>query len=827
MKRTIVWLLALVMVTMVQAEEITSQQALQQAQRFLQERATRANRAKGTTPQLTMAKQVSGLYVFNMADNQGYVIVSNDDRVLPILGFSDSGNLDPDRMPSNMRAWLQGYADQIAWAKEHKTLPVLKTSAAATTRRAGSHSTTAIEPLMTTKWNQDTPFNDLCPEYESGYKSATGCVATAMAQVMKYHEWPQDATSSIPAYTTASHGLSVSALPATTFDWDNMVDEYYKHWNGSYFVKISSPTTAQATAVAKLMQYCGSSVEMDYGDSSGAFSEDVATALKTYFDYNSKTTQNVRRDDYTAAKWADLIYHEVANGRPVVYGGASSGGGHEFVCDGYKYESSTDFFHINWGWGGMSDEYFVLSALDPDAQGIGGSTSTEGFRYNQDANIGIQSSKGTGTIADITPVVIDLTLNSFMLSSSTITTFQTVNITLNITNNSEDDFEGSVYVGRKIGSEYSFLISGGDNLPAGATQDIVIPFTPTEAGTYQLVFWTPTGGGYYNTNRVVYATLEVVPSPEERTPTDITIAPSATSATVSWTGDTDSYEVRYGKLPKDAEVVEPVWLKYDDGVCATNVGAGSSSTWTWGVMYPGSQVTRSTITKVSWYEDNSQIESDITVGIYSGGSTAPGTQIYTTTVTPVKSGGFHELTLPSPIAITQGENLWITLTATGAYPIPACSSDEVNNQWIYAGSWTSISNMGLPGYGWMIRAYIEGAGIDIDAIDWNTLTTNTASCKLTGLTPNADYMLQVRGDCGTFGFTPWATATFTTTDSAVLLGDVNNDGQVTISDAVGIVNYILGNPAAGFNEAAADVSGDGSITITDAVGVVNIILKGE
>ena len=123
----------------------------------------------------------------------------------------------------------------------------------------------------------------------------------------------------------------------------------------------SSATGTTATAVATLMKYCGWSVQMDYGPSSGANSNMVATALKEYFDYNSTTTQWVSRSFYTSAKWADLIYHELANNRPVVYGGQSSGGGHEFVCDGYKYENGTDFFHINWGWGGMSDNYFVLS----------------------------------------------------------------------------------------------------------------------------------------------------------------------------------------------------------------------------------------------------------------------------------------------------------------------------------------------------------------------------------------------------------------------------------------------------------------------------------
>ena len=151
-----------------------------------------------------------------------------------------------------------------------------------------------------------------------------------------------------------------------------------------------------------------------------------------------------------------------------------------------------------------------------------------------------------------------------------------------------------------------------------------------------------------------------------------------------------------------------------------------------------------------------------------------------------------------------------------------CNSSEANNQWVLNGSaWT---NFGYDNYGWMIRGCIETAS---EEIDWKTVTSSTTSCQLTGLTPKTEYVVQVRGDFDGYGYTDWATKSFTTTDAAVLLGDVNNDGQVTITDAVGIVNYILGNPAAGFNEDAADVNGDGDITITDAVGVVNIILKGE
>ena len=500
MKRTFIIFLSFIMAIAVMAGDVTPGEALQQAQSFIQNHKSRVKQASGTTtaPRLTMVKQVKGLYVFNVEKNGGFVIVSNDDRTIPILGYSDSGAIDPNNMPSNMLAWLQGYADEIAWLQQHSST-VIASASTDVPRRVGSHVTTPISPLVTTTWDQGAPYNNLCPKYSGNNRSATGCVATAMAQVMNYHQWPQSATTAIPGYTSYSYNLSLSSLPAVTFDWANMKNSY----SGSY-------TTDQATAVATLMQYCGYSVEMDYGPSSGSNTDMVAAALKEYFDYKSTTTQFVSRSMYTAAKWADLIYHELANGRPVVYGGMSSGGGHEFVCDGYKYENSTDLFHINWGWSGTSDGYFVLSALDPDEQGIGGSSSDDGFNYGQDAVIGIQPSTGTGDIADITPNVVNLTLNSMTPSINPAYTNMPVDITLNITNNSTDDYDGDIWLGLKYSSDNYALLEGSTFvIPAGETKDIVIPFTPSSAGTYNLVFFLPNSIGSYSTDGVVQATLTV------------------------------------------------------------------------------------------------------------------------------------------------------------------------------------------------------------------------------------------------------------------------------------------------------------------------------
>lgn len=506
MKKSLLLLVSLIMTAIMMAGNVTPEEAMRQAQSFLQKHSSLSNtegkaRSKATAPRLTMVKQIKGVYLFNVEDDGGYVIVSSDDRTVPILGYSDSGAIDPDNIPANMQAWLQGYADEIAWLQQHNSI-VINDSTMKLPRRAPIAQTN-IAPLVTTTWDQDAPYNNMCPEYSSGSRSATGCVATAMAQVMNYHKWPTAATTAIFGYTTESYNIDLTAgLPATTLDWANMQDSYSENATGS-----------AADAVAKLMQYCGYSVQMDYGPESGSNTDKVATALKNYFDYKTTTTQFVSRSYYTATKWANLIYHELANNRPVVYGGMSSGGGHEFVCDGYKYENNTDFFHINWGWGGTSDNYFVLSALDPDQQGIGGSTSDDGFHYGQDAVIGIQPSTGTGTIANITPNVINLTVNSMTPSANPAYYGTTVNITLNVTNNSADDYDGDIYLGNKYvyqGSEEFEIIDGSNyTIASGETKDIVIPFRPYATGTYNLVYFLPNATGSYETTGEVFATLTV------------------------------------------------------------------------------------------------------------------------------------------------------------------------------------------------------------------------------------------------------------------------------------------------------------------------------
>ena len=327
--------------------------------------AARQLRAKANpTPVLTVKAEnnadFTGLYVFDDGQS-GFMVVSADDCATPLLGYSDSESLNPSSIPPQLQYWLQFYANEIQYAATHPQK---------STRREASSSTrpyrAPIAPMTVSKWNQSAPYNDDCP-MDNGKRSVTGCVATAMAQAMYYHKWPEKGTGS-HSYKWNGTELSVD-FGSTTYDWDAMTPTYD-----------SSSTDAAKAAVANLMYSCGVSVNMNYtSDESGASGLDLGPALYKYFGYDKSMAQP-QRYFYGLIDWENMVYDQLSQGMPVLYGGQSYEGGHQFVCDGY---SSDGYFHFNWGWGGMSDGYFLLDALDPMSQGIGGSADASGFNYDQ------------------------------------------------------------------------------------------------------------------------------------------------------------------------------------------------------------------------------------------------------------------------------------------------------------------------------------------------------------------------------------------------------------------------------------------------------------
>ena len=383
------------------AQFIDEYEARQRAQAFLQERnngkaqvlktAHRGRRAKGH--QVTNA---CDYYIFNAETGGGFVIVSGDDRTIPILGYADSGSIQEGAMPEGLKVLLEDYSQQIAGLENDDA------SAQGSPRRAPARH--AIAPLIQTKWNQGAPYNKYCPEINSE-RTVTGCVATSMAQVMYYYKYPGEECTSIPGYTTRTAKLELSALPNTSFTWDAMTTTYS-----------STDTGEAADAVAKLMQYCGWALQMDYGTGSSggssAFNASIIDALKTYFSYDDGM-HHANRYCYTYPEWVELIYSELAAARPVVMGGQSAGGGHSFICDGYDTD---DYFHINWGWGGGGDGYFRLAVLDPYSRGAGGGSTLDGFSFGQDAVVGIQGQ--TPVTKGYCLSLEDLYLNDYPSSSS-------------------------------------------------------------------------------------------------------------------------------------------------------------------------------------------------------------------------------------------------------------------------------------------------------------------------------------------------------------------------------------------------------------------------
>ncbi len=341
--QTLLLLLCAVVSMDVAATGIDAAQARNKAFQFLN---NRQRDVLATAPsQLTLVHAeksradatLADYYVFNADDGSAFVIVAGDDRAVSVLACGDHA-IDMNDVPCNMQWMMVHYKKQMDFLRTNPDVDIRAT--------AGQNSV-VVSPLVSCSWNQRSPFYNQCPT--SGTQHClTGCVATAMAQVMYYWKYPSEAPA-MDGYTSEVNGMTVNALPGGTFDWDNMLDVYP-----------TNATTQQKDAVAMLMRYCGQACHMGYGtNASGAYSDDELDGMKT-FGYNQAALL-LDRDDYTADEWAAMIEEQLAAGCPILYGGvdADKNAGHAFVVDG----CGGGMFHINWGWSGSGDGYFVLDAF--------------------------------------------------------------------------------------------------------------------------------------------------------------------------------------------------------------------------------------------------------------------------------------------------------------------------------------------------------------------------------------------------------------------------------------------------------------------------------
>lgn len=378
MKKVVLFLVAGFLLTGgLRAEKVSPETAATVAHNFMARQGVKAS--------LTLKEcGVGEMYLFTAVQG-GFVLVAGDDCVRPILAYSLTSPFS-DTLPEHISSWLQGYAEEIALLRSQGTVasPLVRSEWDALLKADGQEPlyTVVVSPMLTTTWKQGSPYNTLCPLDSLNRKTISGCVAIAMAQVMKYWNHPAQGVGSY-SYSTANCGTMSANFGATTYDWSHMSNSL-----------TSVSPTVNINAVAQLVYHAGVSAKMAYGYSSSSATttstNNISTvtgerALRTYFKYD-KSLHSVRRDLVGDSLWAVLLEGELLAGRPVIFSGRDTSGGHAFVCDG---GNNAGLYHFNWGWGGYCDGFYQLGALNPAPGGEGGN-ATSHYNLQNKMIIGIQ-----------------------------------------------------------------------------------------------------------------------------------------------------------------------------------------------------------------------------------------------------------------------------------------------------------------------------------------------------------------------------------------------------------------------------------------------------
>ena len=372
----------------VRATVVDRQQAAQQAREFMAKNFKSSTRHAAQTAKLNSVETGQPLvYAFNV-EGGGFVVVAGDDSAPAILGYSETSAIDPADIPDGMKDLFAQYQQEMQVMS-----------------RAGTRAETVanlgpeIPHLMKSEWGQAAPYFNMCPRHyyadgDGAGRSLTGCVATAMAQIMYYHKYPAEIKELPGQYYNQKKKCTYKALNVSkTLEWDKMLPTYGTR-------KKVVGTQEQQNAVAKLMRLVGQSVCMKYTpECSNANSATVLSSFVNFFNYDASTIKYVERYRYSYGDWIKMIYKELSEKRPVYYAGASNTGGHAYVVDGYKNE---DFFCINWGWyGSGAESVFRLSLCNPGDKYEGGGSGDAGYTGIQDAVIGLQPAKTPQQMAPV------------------------------------------------------------------------------------------------------------------------------------------------------------------------------------------------------------------------------------------------------------------------------------------------------------------------------------------------------------------------------------------------------------------------------------------
>jgi len=411
MKRLLLLALLVIFTLPIFAKHVDVETAQTVARSFMAQNLGVSTRA--TFSDVTSQTEFTNFYIFNI--DGGFIIVAADDIATPILGYSDAGIFDPNNIPINMHEWLLGYDRDISLGISNGVSASPEISAdwrkLASGIAVSPKRSRSINALVQTRWNQGSPYNTLCPyDNDEDERTVTGCVATAMAQIMKYWNYPAQGNGS-QTYTHSRYGELSVTFGSTTYDWSNMLNTY-----------TNSATDAQKNAVATLMYSCGVAVKMSYGVSRtggsgavtvGPYNGTAEYAMENFFLYKN-TLEGRYRSDYEDTDWKNMIIADLDASRPIIYTGRGDGGGHCFICDGYNNNNQ---FHFNWGWGGYCDGFYAINSLEPGTGGIGSGNGT--YNDSQSAIFGIEPNAGLFAIPNALTLSGVGESKTFMVRSST------------------------------------------------------------------------------------------------------------------------------------------------------------------------------------------------------------------------------------------------------------------------------------------------------------------------------------------------------------------------------------------------------------------------
>ena len=664
-KRILLFVLLIASAVSTIAENVTVQTAQRAAEAFLNSK--RLSIIDIHLVDFAEKESFPNLYIFG--NEHCFVIIAADNAVHPVLGYSTEGGFGTEIMPENTYKWLKAYDEEIAFVSESRWEAGDEISMEWDNLLNGigltPKSRNSVNPLLKTKWNQNAPFNDLCPADSDGPSGHcyTGCVATVMAQVMNYWEHPINGSGSY-TYTPTDHpeyGSQYADFGATTYDWDNMKDFYSRGY-----------TDEEASSVATLMYHCGVALGSEYGpNGTGARLINVPLVFSFRFKFSSNMVYRTKSSQYSDSLWIEMLKQELNLGRPLPYRGIRDEGNssHAFVCDGYD---ENDYFHFNWGWSGRFDGFFMIGALNPQRNDTE-SQSNRGYNASNAAVFNCYPKTPSIT----PPTNINTTVNDR-------------NVTITWSNVSN----ASHY---RVYRDGSLIVN---NVQATSFIDSNVTY-----GTHSYYVKSVKSDGTMSLKSNTAVADVHFPGP---VPINLQATTSGNNVNLSW----------------QAPASENVILQYGTGSAINSFGYDEGTYWAH--RYPISTLSDyagMAIEKVAFYSHNA---GNYTIFVYKGDIAYP-TELLHQQSYYATADSWQDIVFPTSVVIDYTKDLWIVFYSETSNPASYCpySSSEVEDASLYSQTgqrWEVMSDRS-----WLIKTYVTNGTYTYKLYRDNNVVANNIS----------------------------------------------------------------------------------------------------